>query len=80
MFDIKKFLTEGSTGTARKIELEAHTTEGAMRTLNTSLQRLESLAGTSISTDVRQLRLQATALGKQITRLIDRIENEVNEK
>ena len=79
MFDLKKFLTEGSTGTARKIELEAHTTEGAMRTLNASLQRLESLAGTSISTDVRQLRLQATALGKRITKLVDRIEAEHRE-
>jgi len=79
MFDIKKFLTEASTGTAREIELEAHKIEGAMRTLIASLRKLEGIAGRSIALDARQLQLQATSLSKRITKLVDRIEAEHRE-
>ncbi len=74
-FDIKKFITEGSTGATRQIELEAHKIEGAMRTLASSLQRLESQAGKSpISHDVRALRLQTMQLAKGVKKMVDRIE------
>ena len=80
MFDIKKFITEGSTGPARQMELEAHKIEGAMRTLASSLQRLESQAGKSpISQDVRALRLQTMQLAKGVKRMVDRIETEHRE-
>jgi len=81
MFDIKKFLTEGSTGTTRQIELEAHKIEGAMHTLTSSLQRLESHTGKSpfntISSDVRALRLQSMQLAKGVRKMVGRIETEL---
>lgn len=79
MFDLKKFITEASTGTARQVELEAHKIEGAMRTITASLRNLESIAGRSIGMDAHQLQIQATSLSKRLTKLVDRIEAEHRE-